>query len=175
MTLCADFLRSNRMRLLKFADGDAPQSFANAHVEHNTVTYPGLCKKWVPIEQGNTHLNGFYWLLDDEGKPLCLLNDVLVMRAVALPSATPAPVLDSHVAGVDFKSKIGRALETSRTEYGATYKTNAAGGAIQMNAEVTRAKKDEGARRQRENISEMIEKGEVPEPKKPRKEKSTKK
>lgn len=158
------------MKLLKFVNGDAPQTFASMHFDGKQLSFPGLNKRWVASKAAAT--SGSYWLLDDSGAPVCLLNDVLVLKGELTADAVPTAIRDDHVAGVDLRSKLGRQLESSRAEYGSTYKTAAANAAVQMNADEEKEKRQEKTKRERTAVADQIERGEEPAGKKSRKDSS---
>jgi hypothetical protein len=156
------------MRLLKFVNGDAPQTSASMRFDGNEMTFPGLKKSWKVVNQQT--VTGCYWLLDDNGKPVCQLNDVVILKGEMDQSVQPAPIRDDHVAGVDLRTKVGRLMESSRAEYGSTFKTAAANAAVQMNAEEEREKRQERARRERAAVADQVERGEELVMKKSRKD-----
>ena len=142
------------MRLLKFVDGDAPQTLDGAKWNGSTsvLSFPKLAG-W----QGKTEKTpGSYWLIDDSGKPVQVVEEVVVMRRI---SNAPQGITDAHVQEVDFRSRMGKQLESARQEYGQTFKT-AATKAAAMNLETLREKKVENQKRERETVAGKIERGE---------------
>lgn len=156
------------MKLVKFSNGDAPQTFSAMQFDGRELTFPGLAKRWVAVN--HAAVAGCYWLLNDDGTPVCALNDVTVLKSELTSAATPETIRDDHVAGVDLRSKIGKKLESTRAEYGSTYKTAAANAAVQMNADEEREKRTEKIKRERQSVADQIERGEQPAGKQPRKE-----
>eukprot|EP00758_Cryptobia_borreli_P004657 Tbor_TRINITY_DN4505_c0_g2::TRINITY_DN4505_c0_g2_i1::g.15823::m.15823 len=151
------------MKLLKFVDGDAPQTSTDLVFDPDTcsVSFGANCPmKWVPdISTATTaadDLAGCYWLIDDNGVPLTALNDIILMRAIPTArGATPKGVTDKHLEGIDFRNKKGKAIESSRAEYGATYK-KAAAKPTMMAQEENYIKRQDVKKREREAIAEQV-------------------
>ena len=145
------------MKLLKFVDADAPQTGHGAkwNGAGSTLTFPKLPGGW----QGTAvPAPGSYWLIDDAGKPTRLFEEVVVMRRVT--TVLPKGITDDDVKDVDFRSRMGKQLESTRLEYGQTFKT-AASKAAAMNQEELRAKRLDTQKREREEIAGAIERGEA--------------
>lgn len=159
------------MRLLKFVNGDAPASVQGAQLNlaAGTLSLPSFNKSWRKVQSSGS-TEGCYWLVDDNGNPVCAIQEVVMLQGDT--SARGATVvLDEHVKGVDFRNKMGKALESSRAEYGHTFKNASGSAAIQMNAEDDRQKRQERMKKDRTAVAEQVEKGEQPVAKKSRKEK----
>lgn len=158
------------MKLLKFVGGDAPQTFHTMKFDGHSLTFPNLPKKWVAVNHTSSHpVTGSYWLIDDDGKPVCQLNDVIVMKGELIPGYQPAAVRDDHVEGADIRSKYGKMFENARVEYGMT--NSKAGGVVSMNQQEQKAAYQEKAKKERATVANQIEKGEEAPAKKSRKEK----
>lgn len=190
------------MKLLKFVNGDAPQSIVGAtlHAGSLTISTTGnqgkggrtanggkssaamegsasCAKAWkvqelmytssspssgdaVPVHGSPMH--GSYWLLDDNGKPVCVLNSVLLATPDVRRSAgvaLPRGIGEEDVAGLDLRSKLGQKLERTRHEYGTTYKTASKSARLMMNAEEVQEKKHERMKRERTALAETLESG----------------
>ena len=163
------------MRLLKFVDGDAPQVAVGIKFDNtsNTLSFGSNApKRWVGEDSNNgssTNLSGCYWLVADDGS-ICALNDVVLLKSQLTPvGATPKGVEDRHMDGVDFRNKMGRALESSRADYGVTYKKSAAKPSL-MNQQEKYEKRQEAMKREREDVANQIASGEVPVSRKSRKD-----
>ena len=149
------------MKLLKFVDGDAPQSSTNVLFDNtrNTLSLgPNALKQWVGDVQQQPSFASSYWLIDDHGKPLCALSQVVLMKGeVTEKGKRPTGISNSTIEGVDFRSKAGKQLDTGRAEFGQTFKSSAAKPSL-MNAAENREKKMEGRKREREKVAATIEK-----------------
>lgn len=163
------------MRLLKFIDGDAPQAAVGMKFDNvsNTLSFgPNVPKRWIGQDSNNgssSNLSGCYWLVSDDGS-ICALNDVVLLKSDLTPAgSTPKGVEDHHMEGVDFRNKIGRALESSRADYGVTYKKSAAKPSL-MNQQEKYEKRQEAMKREREDVAQQIANGEMPMSRKSRKD-----
>lgn len=163
------------MRLLKFIDGDAPQAAAGMKFDNvsNTLSFGSSSPmSWVGKDSSNgssTSLSGCYWLVGDDGS-ICAINDVVLMKgSLTNVGSVPKGIQDHHMEGVDFRTKTGRAIESSRAEYGVTYK-KASTKPSQMNHQEKYEKRQEAMKREREDISAQIANGEAPVSRKSRKE-----
>jgi hypothetical protein len=144
------------MRLLKFVDSDAPQTGHGSTWDPvtNTLTLQKLRGGWQGVA---TPAPGAYWLIDETGKPVRLFEEVVVMRRVG--TAPPRGISDEHVRDVDFRSRMGKQLESTRAEYGQTFKTAAAKAAA-VNQEQKTTERLEKMKRERQEVAAQIERGE---------------
>ena len=159
------------MRLLKFVNGDAPSSVdgAQLNLASGTLSLPSFNKIWRKVNTSGA-TDSCYWLVDDNGKPVCAIQEVVLLQGDT--SARAAQIIsEEHIKGVDFRNKMGKALESSRADYGHTFKNATGSSAIQMNAEDDRQKRQERMKKDRTAVADQVEKGEQPIAKKSRKEK----
>jgi len=141
------------MKLLKFLKNDAPHSIADARLSNQRLSFPSTkrvhgesrdAKAWT-VEKAPSTMQGGYWLLDDQGQPICVVTDILF----AVPEnasttagrgtsvvATAQGISDTEVDGLDFRSKVGRQMEREHATYGSTYKTASNSARLMMNAEM---------------------------------------
>ncbi|CCW69735.1 unnamed protein product [Phytomonas sp. Hart1] len=159
------------MKLLKFINSDAPQTLSGAELTSDRLSFPSpmahaeMAKSWTLHSISTAAQGGGYWLLDDNGKPIGILNDILLAipagEEVATCGSVPRAVITDHeVNDLDFRSKLGRQLERTRAEYGVTYKTAAKSAQALMDASELSEKRQERMRREREAVVESIEAGE---------------
>lgn len=167
-----------KVKLLKFVNGDAPQTLAGAELSHTRLEFgskaahASLAKAWTlkSSEEEKASLRGGYWLLDENNKPVALVDEVIL----AVPeeasgkdgktttcSSTPRGVTDEDIRGVDLRSKLGRQLERARAEYGTTYRTASKSAREMMNAEEVMKKRSEKMKREREAVADAVEAGEA--------------
>jgi hypothetical protein len=155
------------MKLLKFVNSDAPHTLADVQLRNSRLWFPGKrgnaqsAKAWS-IDTAPSSLQGGYWLLDDNGNPICEITDVLLAtpETVAASSSSVAAlrgVTEKAMDGIDFRSKMGRQLERERATYGATSKVASKSARSMMNAEVVTEKKYDRMKRDREAVAEAIE------------------
>ncbi|KAH9598791.1 hypothetical protein LSM04_001566 [Trypanosoma melophagium] len=120
---------------------------------------------------------GCYWLLNDDNTPIGPIDEVMLATRDDTPNVhtnnnhhmnhdnnkrTPTGVEESHVDGVDLRSKMGRQLQRTREEYGQTFKTAAKNAALLMDAERLKAGREEKAKLERKRVVDAIENGEEP-------------
>lgn len=159
------------MKLLKFVNSDAPQTLAESELSVHRLTMkstkaggPRAAKTWA-LRPVSSATQGGYWLLDDQDQPICALNHVVLAVSddahIPTSSAMPRGVGAAEVKGVDFRNKMGRQLERSRAEYGATYKTASKSARQMMNAEEVSEKRHAVMTRAREAVAEAIEGGDA--------------
>lgn len=158
------------MKLLKFVNSDAPHTLADVQLRNNRLSFPSkrstahTVKAWS-IDASPSSLNGGYWLLDDNNNPICEITDVLLAipeTSLSSPTASssvavPRGVTEAEVAGVDFRSKMGRKMERERATYGATSKVASKSARTMMNAEEMTEKRNDRMKRDREAVAEAVE------------------
>ncbi|CCW63990.1 unnamed protein product [Phytomonas sp. EM1] len=160
------------MKLLKFVNCDAPQTFSGVELTSQRLSFPsstspaGKAKAWSLQPAPATLKGGGYWLLDDDGKPIGVLDEVLLAipeegKEIATSSSLPRGVITPRdIQDLDFRSKLGRQLERTRAEYGVTYKTAAKSARALMDTAEINEKRQERMKREREAVVEAIEAGE---------------
>ncbi|ORC93346.1 uncharacterized protein TM35_000012230 [Trypanosoma theileri] len=180
------------MKLVKFINCDAPRVPADAFevlVEEERIRVAPnsragnvgsrkngnsaeMVHSWRVVSSAPS-TTGCYWLLNDDNTPIGPIDEVMLAvrddthknnnnNNINNNKRTPAGVEESHVEGVDLRSKMGRQLQRTREEYGQTFKTAAKNAALLMDAERLKTGREEKTKLERKRVVEAIENGEEP-------------
>ncbi|KEG15548.1 hypothetical protein DQ04_00041120 [Trypanosoma grayi] len=167
------------MKLVKFISCDAPAVAATAiqvSVDEQRVrVFPNrnsgndrskqAVKSWR-LHSATPSTSGCYWLLNDDNTPIGPIDEVLLAsrdnESNSAGVSVPNGVEESHIDGVDLRSKMGKQLQRTREEYGQTFKTAAKNAALLMDAERLHTGREEKKREERKRVVEAIENGEEP-------------
>ena len=151
------------MKLLKFANGDAPQEDVALEFDPslNNLTTSDRALRWNGMQSEKMSVSSYYIVMDN-GK-IVPLTDVVVMRPDT-QFRRPGLVTDEHISGLDLRNKAGQRLDASKAEYGRTY-AKAQSKPMMMNADIQKEKRNEYNKRERDALEDAIDRGEKPEKK----------